>query len=175
MISTISFGLLLVALIALVIVPAFKEIRPINKQVLEERIRLEKLYLRGQLQRTVKITYDKVADDLPILDEMMLTEGQELQYITSLENMATQENVGLSINVGESKRVPEQKFSVLPFTFEVQGQWESILKWISKVENLHLYTNIIQGTIAVRDDPDNPEKERGATMTFTSDTFWQIP
>jgi|SaaInlStandDraft_6_1057023.scaffolds.fasta_scaffold88063_2 hypothetical protein len=173
LVSTISFGLLLLALIVLIIIPSLSEIRLINKQVLGERIRLEKLYTKGQLQKNVKVTYEKVKANLPFLDEVMLNESQELQYITAVEHLATQENLELEINVGENRRVPEQKFSTLGFSFIVRGEWESIMKWIEQVENLHLYTNIIELSIAVR-EKEGINEPRIATLTMAADTYWKI-
>jgi len=173
LVSTISFGLLLIALIVLIIIPSLTEIRIINKQVLEERVRLEKLYTKGQLQKNVKIDYEKVKDDLPFLDEVILKESQELQYITAIEHISTEENLEMEISIGESKRAAEQKFSTLEFSFIIKGEWPSIIRWIEKVEELHLYTNIKEVSIAVREN-ENENEPRQATLTMSADTFWRI-
>jgi len=173
LVSTISFGLLLIALVVLIIIPSLVEIKIINKQVLEERIRLEKLYTKGQLQKNVKIAYEKIKDNLPFLDEAILKESQELQYITAIEHIATEENLEMEINIGESKKIAEQRFSSLRFSFVINGEWPSVIKWIEKVEELNLYTNIKEVSIAVRETED-PNISRQATLTMSADTFWMI-
>ncbi len=46
-------------------------------------------------------------------------------------------------------------------------------KWIEKVEELNLYTNIKEVSIAVRETED-PNISRQATLTMSADTFWMI-
>jgi len=174
LISSIAFIMLLLALLVLLDVPAMREIRLIANQVDEERVRLEKLYIRGQLQKNVQNNLKKIQDRIGFLDELMLQENQELQYITTLEQLATEENVALAINIGTADRVPEQLFSTLAFSFELNGRWENMLKWIARVEGLHYYTNIEAITVAIREDEDGKALRPGK-MSIAAKTFWLIP
>ncbi len=172
LVSTIAFILLLCAVLSLIVLPSVREIKLINKQVHEERVRLEKLYLKGQLQRHVRENYNKIINEIDFLDSLMLKENQELQYITNVEKFASEENLTLSIQIGESKRMPETPFSTLAFVFNVSGKWENILKWIDKVEALPYYTNIKEISISIREDTQS--KIRSASATINADTYWLI-
>jgi len=173
-ISVIAFLLLLIALVVLIIIPAIKEIKIINAQVYEERLRLEKLYAKGQLKNKVQKNYNSIKDDIVILDNTIMKQGQELEYITAIENIANKAGVDINISIGETKRTPQQRFSELEFTLTLTGKWENILSWIDKVEAMSVYTNIKEATIAVRKNEDSKEA-RQATATIRVNTFWLTP
>ena len=174
MVSVVAFFLLLAALVVLIIIPAIKEIRIINQQVYEERLRLEKLYAKGQLKNKVQKNYNNIKDDIAFLDDIIMKEGQELEYITAIEDIANRAGVDIDISIGEIKRTPQQKFSELEFTLTLTGKWENILLWIDQVEAMPVYTNIKEMTIAARESADAKEA-RQATATIRVNTFWLMP
>ncbi|MDP1709818.1 MAG: hypothetical protein Q8L21_02940 [Candidatus Komeilibacteria bacterium] len=173
LLSTTAFGTLLLAVLVLVALPAFSEIRLINTQVYEERVRLEKLYLRGQLQKKVRANYAKIKDEIPFLDDIILKENQELQYITALEQAASEANIDLKINIGASKRLPNQLFSTLSLNFELNGSWTNILRWLARLEAIPYYTDIKEIAVAVHEQKENGPAM--ATCTIAADTFWLLP
>lgn len=173
LVSTVAFGLLLAAVITLIVFPALREIRLISQQVYEERIRLEKLYVRGQLQKIVREKYATIEHSIGFLNTILLKENQELEYITALERVAESTGVELGIAIGDPKRIPEQTYSTLPFTFSVSGNWTSILRWVEEVESLPYYTNIREISISVREEAGG--QGRSAAVSIGADTYWLIP
>jgi len=171
LVSTITFLILLLAIVVLIVVPSLQEIRVINEQVLEERLRLEKLYVRGQLQKKVRDNYNNIKEDVGFLDEVFLKENQELQYITTLEHFASEQNIDLNITIGEPRRKPQQRFSVLPFTFQITGSWPKIAQWVSDIEQLPYYTNIKEITVSARSEQ---QSARMATVSISVETYWSI-
>ena len=170
MVSTIAFTLMLVAIVVLLIIPSFKKIRSINEQVLEERKRLELLYTRGQVQKT----YGNVKEDAEFLNNILLKENQELQYITAIEELASLAGIEITMNIGDAKRIPEQRISELEFSFLISGTWEQILGWIEMVETLPHYTNINEMNVAIHSKENNPY-DRTATVSIGATTYWLIP
>lgn len=173
LISTIAFFLLFAALLAVVVYPAFQEIRIINEQVHQERVRLEQLYVAGQLRKTVQSNFNKIKGDIGFLSNMMLSENQELDYIAAVEQLADRANLDLSIRIGENKIEAKQRFSSLRFTFDVYGDWEDILVWIDSIESLPYYTNMQEMTVAVHGAGEE-KNTRTANMTISADTYWLI-
>ncbi|MBI1961611.1 MAG: type 4a pilus biogenesis protein PilO [Parcubacteria group bacterium] len=174
MISTIAFALLLIALVVLIIIPAFSEIKVINQQVFEERTRLEALYTRGQVLKTVQENYRAVKNDLAFLNGVMLPEREELGYITALETLADDAGIELGIEAGSQKRTPETRFSELPFLLTASGDWERILRFLSALESLPYYTNINEMTVAAHTD-ELDKKTRSVRVTMAATTYWRIP
>lgn len=172
-ISAAIFIVLLAAVSVLIVWPSLQEIRLINRQVYEERVRLEKLYVRGQLQKKVRANYAKIEGETRFLDDILLKENQELQYITALESAANANNVELKINIGESKRLPNQLFSALGISFELTGSYPDILAWIAALETMPYYTNINETAIAVH--PPKDGGQAAATANINAETYWLLP
>lgn len=171
--STIIFLVLLSAVITLVAWPALDEIGIIRSQVYDERVRLEKLYVRGQLQKKVRENYARIKDDVKFLDEIFLREHQELTYITALEQAGAAANIELKINIGETKRTPQQLLSTLGFSFEIKGAWPNIMRWLDAVEQIPYYTDIKEMAVAVHDEQPNGQP-RTATVNISADTYWLV-
>lgn len=171
-VSTIIFGLLVLIIVVLVAYPALREIRLINRQVYEERVRLEKLYLKGQLQKKVRENYARIEGDIGFLDEIMLKENNELPYITAVEQAASAAEVELKINVGERKRTPNEPLSILAFNLEAKGGWENVTRFLGNLEKIPFYSNIQESTFSVRQEKDNPARVVSASLAI--DTFWII-
>lgn len=173
MISTIAFGLLFISLVVLIIIPSYREIRVINEQVLEERLRLEKLYTQGQLQKVAQQNYEQIKNKVGFLDALMLPEREELAYITAVESVAQAAGVRLALAIGDAKRVPDQRFSELSFTLTAEGDWEALVRFVERLEALPYYTNISEMATSVRAGESGGP--RHATMTIGATTYWRIP
>ena len=169
-ISTIAFLLLMAALIVLIIYPAMREILTINHQVMDERERLERLYVRGQLLKNVRSDLLKIQNNVGFLDEIMLKENQELQYIAALEQLADELALELEITVGDTTVRPQQPYSELAFTFQLTGYWPDMLAWMQRVEALPYYTNVNGITITARRDEQS--ENQLATVALSVETYW---
>lgn len=174
LIASAVFTLLLAGLVFLVILPSVGEIRRIRKQIYEERVRLEKLYVRGQLQKKVRENYNRIKESSAWLDNILLKENQELQYITALESAADKAGVGLKITVGEQARLSDFPLSALGFTFNLEGAWPRIVAFLSALENMPYYTNVSEMT-AVRRQTEGDEQAAVVAATITVQTFWLAP
>jgi len=173
-ISSIAFGLILVALIVLLVIPAVKEISVINAQVYEERARLEMLYTKGQVKKEVHKKYSSIEANAGFLDNIFEQESHELEYISKIEQIAEANNISIAMATGARKRTPQQRFSELEFTFTLTGDWENILSWIEKVENMPVYTNMREITVSTHADKNN-ENIRQATAVISAATYWNLP
>lgn len=170
LLTTLIFIILMLIIIFFVIRPSWREIVSIDAKVIEQRIQLETLYTRGQLQKKVTEKYNEIKNEAAFLDEILLKENQELQYITSLESIADSLGLNLQITIGENQKLPVDGLSALPFSFVVSGNWRNIVSWLDKVESLPYYTNIAEITITSR--PEDPER---TSLGITATTFWQKP
>lgn len=177
LIASAVFGLLLAALVFTVIIPSIAEIRQIRQQVYEERVRLEKLFVRGQLQKKVRENYNRIKETAGWLDNILLKENQELQYITALESAADKIGLELKIVVDEQSRLSGQPLSVLGFTFNLSGSWPKIVSFLAALENMPYYTNVLE-VVAARRQISGQSGEQSAApaaATVTAQTFWLAP
>lgn len=174
LVVTIIFTLLLFGVTFLIILPSAREIRLIRKQVLEERMRLEKLYMRGQLQKRVRENYYSIKESADWLDNILLKENQELQYITALESIADKNGIKLKINVGESVKMEGFPFSTLNISLDLVGSWPQIMLFLNDLENLPYYTNIKEIVFARQQGFGNEQTSRDISATVSAQTFWLI-
>ena len=154
----------------LVINPAIKEILSIDQDIYEQRIRLETLYERGQLQKKVLAKFNRINEQSGFLDKILLKENQELQYITSLESIADSLNVDLKINIGQQGKNLTDNISTLPFSFSLVGRWEDILAWLDKLEALPYYTDINEFSLNAQ-----ANDIAKTSIKVSSVTYWEKP
>lgn len=173
LVSASSFLLLLIAVIILIVIPSISEIRLIKNQVNEERERLEKLYTKGQIRRYVQKNFENIKNDAEFLDNVILKENQELEYITSIESLAEKNNISITMTTGEPQKKSEQSFSELEFIFSVSGSWKNIIKWIEDVELLPYYTNMSEISITTNNQQEQNNR-RVANATIKATTYWLI-
>lgn len=175
LVVTIIFALLLLGVIFLIILPSAREISSIRKQVLEERVRLEKLYVRGQLQKKVRENYNSIIESADWLDNILLKENQELQYITALESIAEKNGIKLKINVGESVKIDALPFSALNLSLDLTGRWPKIVLFLNDLENLPYYTNIKEIVFARQQGFSSEPVNGTVSATVSAQTLWLIP
>lgn len=175
LIASAVFALLLTGLVFFIILPSVAEIRQIRQLVYEERVRLEKLFVRGQLQKKVRGNYNRVRERAGWLDNILLKENQELQYITALESAAERTGVKLKITVGEQARLPGQALSILNFTFNAESAWPNIVAFLSALENMPYYTNVLEVVAARQQTVGQEQSASPVTAAITAQTFWLVP
>lgn len=173
LVSAVIFCVLLLLILILLVIPTVREIRRINNEVFSERRRLENLYSRGQLQKRVLGRYNEAKEKSEFLDEIFLTENQELQYIKAVEAQADRTGVRLKIAVGAADSTALANISKLLFTFEARGDWPALLTWLQKVEELPYYTNFSDATVVSQVEKDST---RAVTiLKLNAETYWLKP
>lgn len=125
-----------------IILPTIADINEIRKAVLIERTDLEKKYQRGQLLNKALEDFDTRKDEKEKLLSVFITEGQELEFITSLEQIAENNNIvqGLSLANGKQDNNQFYKTSILSVT--AQGSFSDILEYLEDIKQLDYYYNI---------------------------------
>lgn len=134
-------GITLALIILLIIVPSVKEMRDISQQIKQQLIQLEKKYEQSQhLQKTTR-DIKKIQSFTPELNKIFITEGTELEFVTSLENIAQQCEVYqiIDLKIADNQ---QQSLSAIPITLEVRGNFTNVIKYINELEQLDYYINI---------------------------------
>ena len=126
-----------------IILPTIQDIQKINDALQRERIDLEKKYLRGQLLNKTIDDFDRVKDKKGLLSTAFIVEGEELAFITQLEQIAEQNQVTQSLKLAtEERRQPSNRtYSVLPLTIELTAPFTQTVNYLHDVETLPFYVN----------------------------------
>lgn len=170
LLTSVIFAGLFLVIFFLLVIPTIRQINKINKDVFEERKRLENLYASGQLQKKVIGRYNQAKEKAGFLEEIFLREGQELEYITKIENAAAAADVSVKINLGESEAEGNPDLSKLRFSFEGKGGWENLLQWLQKIEATPQYTNISEITAVA--SAERNSTSTAASLKINAETYW---
>lgn len=141
-------SLLVIAVIVIfIIMPAVKDIRQINQDIYNQRVNLEKLYLRGQSLKESREDYETIKGEIKILDDVFYYQGEELKFITSLEKIANEKYIRQIINIQEdkSKKDEEQEevnYETMRIELNLTGTFPNILEYLNEVQMMDSYFNI---------------------------------
>lgn len=130
---------LTVAVVMLVIIPTIHDIKKISQAVYEERVDLERKYRRGQLLRETIKEFEKFQPQQGKLMDTFIVRGQELAFITTLEQIARQNNVTQDIQISFPEADNEKTFSEAPLTLSAQGSFSQIVEYMNNLERLNIY------------------------------------
>lgn len=157
LISIIVVTIVIGLIIYFIIFPTINDIKKINDTIYAERVDLEKKYLRGQLLKKTVQDFEKIKPEKYKLTSVFIIEGEELQFITALENIVATHNLTQDIQL---QQAPDKKddFYSLSLKIKTQGEFIDTLKYLKDLEQLNYYFNIfsiqINATGKERDQKD---------------------
>lgn len=125
-----------------IVFPMAKRIKQINEDIYNQRLALEKLYLRGQSIKQSRKDYDQIKDKVNVLDNTFNRLGQELGFITSLEKIAKEQNIKQIINIDSNHQTEGGAYEKIQVDIKLTGTFPEILYYLDKIETLDYYFNI---------------------------------
>jgi len=172
----VTIGILTVIglIIALIILPTARDILKISDAIHLERVDLEKKYQRGQLLRETIDNFDKIKNREADLKNVFLTKGQELGFITKLEQIAAQHNLEQEIRL----QIPDnmtKEFTEIPLVLNIRGSYSNIVRYLKSLEQESFYYPINTWKLnAVRGGDASPESPI-ITAVFTGNIVLYQP
>jgi Tfp pilus assembly protein PilO len=131
---------IIAAVFFLVIRPTIAYINETNEQIYAERERLEKQYQRIMYLKNNYRKLQEIEEQLDVLDDLFLIQNQELEFITTLEDIANKTGVDQDIKLQEVN-LNDPKQNLLPFTITASGTMYDIISYLLKIEQLSYYIN----------------------------------
>lgn len=139
--SLLALGLIALALIFFIIVPAIKSTIAVNQN-------LQKIVdeLEGKKQanesKSVYTTYKKYEPRLQTINKAILYRTRELEFITTLESVADKNGVEQKIQLGELRQQEISRFYSMPVQISLQGGFANTMRYLQGLERLPFYINI---------------------------------
>ncbi|MFH1226251.1 MAG: type 4a pilus biogenesis protein PilO [bacterium] len=137
-ITLVGLGLIL----AISIYPALKEMKSITKETNLIRKDLEIKYQKGQRIKQTTQDLKKIEPSINQLSRAYLKEGDELKLITTLEQLAQQNNLEQKINLEFKNQETKGQAILAPIQIILNGDFASILKYLSALEQLDYSINL---------------------------------
>ena len=139
----VSINILLIVVISLaIILPITQDIKKIGEAIYRERVDLEKKYLRGQLLKKTISDFEKIKPQKDKLNTIFVIEGEELQFISHLEEIASLNNVRQTIELDTKNYENQERIKIFPLKITAQGNFAPIMKYLTDLEKLNYYFNI---------------------------------
>lgn len=140
-IITVVFTLVFTGAVgALVAWPSITTIKSLAEQIDEQRIELEELYQRGQILKQTLREYEEIKPTIPALNKVYMTKGNELEFITTLEDSALASGVSHDIKLTASD--PKKPTNQLQYQLQSSGDLAGFIRYLAALESLDFYVNI---------------------------------
>jgi len=126
--------------IVFIIWPTLLDIGKLRDDIILEQEKLEKSYLKGQSLRKAQESVQSIQSELDRLEELVMYPGDELMFITSLEQTANNNQVTQVISMDDL--IPGiVNLTALPVQVDVSGKFTDLLKYLQAVEVYPFYIN----------------------------------
>lgn len=142
---------LCLAIVFFVLWPNGKSIIKIFGDINNERINLEKLYLRGQRLKQIKQDFEAVKPLTNDLEKIFLAPGDELKIITTLEDIAAKSGVEQELHIANSQTSKTQSDEFAPdplmLNLNLKSSFPQLLTYLINLEASDYYISINTMTI----------------------------
>ncbi len=137
-------GLITLGIVIFIILPTIRDIKRLNNSIYKQRVALEKLYLRGQSIRKSHRDYNKIKDQIKILDNIFNRRGEELKFITSLEKIAQAQNIEQIIDIKDDNKKNKQaaNYQTMRVELKLIGTFPKIITYLDQIQTMDYYFNI---------------------------------
>ena len=176
-----GFLLVIFCLLYFIIIPTITDIKNMSGEIEEQRIDLEKKYIKGQSLKKLSDNLKSIEPKLDLLNQLFINKNRELEFITTLENQAGLNRLNQKINLNPPQAADNQDFQKADLQLLLTGKFSRLLKYLQDLESLGYYTNIkslelspAQGQEAVSDEEAAPpDGSININMFINADTYWK--
>jgi len=133
----------LVIVVVFIIHPNLTKITTISQAIITERIDLENKLSFGINLNKVQRDLEDTAGLEKELEQIYIKKGQELDFITRLENLAEIDGVNVNIDYADfSGKTISQNIRAIPLTINFSGDYKNIVNFFQSLETLKNYYNL---------------------------------
>lgn len=183
--ALIVFALIIFALIYFIVMPAVADIQTISEKIEEQRIDLEKKYIKGQSLKQLTENLKKIEAKLSSLDQIFINRNRELEFITTIENEANKSQISQKINLSSPKETESQKFQKNSLQLSTSGGFNQQMNYLLNLESSSYYINVkslefttggsgaAQTEIISQDNSTGGSQTSSVNALINADTYWE--
>ena len=178
--------IILVALIYFGIIKSMDEIEAMEGRIDQEKVNLEKSYIRGQKLRELAENLKTVEPELAKLESIFIKKEAALDFITALEGVADKNGIAQKINLANANKSnvkSKEKNETIPIQLSSSGSFYKEMLYLSSLESLNYYINVknieisngsFHGTpTAGVTGVEGANSESVVGIQILADTYWQ--
>ena len=163
--AVLSLVILLLVL-SNIILPSINSIKQLDYDIFKEREKIEELYLKGQSLKRSTEEYYKIKKDISELENIFISQDQELRLITDIETLAKNNNVIQEINIKENNKDNDKEKMFIELS--VTGLYRNLINYLQAIEELDIYINFNNIRFSLH---DNLSHGRNSQPQETLDTL----
>lgn len=129
----------IIVTIVFIILPTIRDIVTINDHIYDQRVDLEKKYREGQLRHTALKNFEEIKNQQDKLIEPFISHGDELLFVTYLENLAEQYSVQQTILFDTIPDTPQATALPIELQLTIQGEFINTLNYLQALESSPYY------------------------------------
>ncbi len=124
-----------------VLLPTIRHINATSTQIEAQKEYLDRQLQKGITLKEVQSSYDAIQPLYEQLRTISLHEGEELDFITELEQLADTHHIDLTLNltIPNDTAPTSDKIHKVLITAQVEGDYENILTYLQEMERLNYY------------------------------------
>ncbi|PIR94719.1 hypothetical protein COT95_02655 [Candidatus Falkowbacteria bacterium CG10_big_fil_rev_8_21_14_0_10_37_6] len=172
--------IIIAAIIVFFIYPYARDIYLLNNNINLIKQELENNDSDERSLNEVINNYRKYEPQINELNKTVHAKSRELEFITTMENLATTYNLEQKINIGSE--IASSSFKIIPLQLVLKGSYTNNLQYLQNMEVLPVYVNV--KNITISSDNQLPPKKTGEDsqpiyskktieMTIVAETYWQ--
>jgi len=174
------FGFTILLIFYAIALPTINEIEQLNKDILNQKIELEKKINREKNKTQLIENIKKIEPEISLLDDIFLNSNKELEFITILEGIANKHKVEQTINLSLTTTKQTSLHKVIILNVSVEGRYFDVLEYLKSIESLKHYINIYSLNINLQGPniKNNTKSiknvgQQEAKLNFEAETFWK--
>ena len=171
----IGFLTLFSLILFFIVIPTIHDILDMGQIIEEQRIDLEKKYIKGQNLRQLTANLNKINLQLSKLEQIFISENRELEFITTLEGVANKNSTNQKINLGVQEDMPGYDYKKMTLQLFLQGNFVNIMNYLIGLESLEYYVNVKNIELTMGSSKQTSDTPQGAVinMFLLTETFWK--
>jgi Tfp pilus assembly protein PilO len=162
-----------------VILPSAVKIINIKADIESKRAEIEEKYKDRKRLGSIAEHLEKIRAEIELLDQPFVNNSQNLEFITSLENVANDNNVEQSIDLMTEEADEREDYDRIPIRISTKGKFKDQMNYLLAIESLNEYLNIDYlkiSSISKNMDRDSDKTEMiedgKVQLLIRADTFW---
>lgn len=174
LIINLTLFLIVGAIVIFAIIPSIKNIKEMRKEIEGQKIDLEEKYQRGQSLKKLSENLKKIEPQLEKLNLVFISKNRELEFITTLEDIASREKIEQKINLASGQSGGDGAYQKMPLQLFTQGTFKNQMNYLLALETLNYYINIKNLELSAAPLPPGAAKQDvNISMMITADTYWK--
>jgi len=160
-ITIVVVAIIIGAIIYTIIIPVMSDIKKISATITDQKVDLERKYRRGQLLRKTVENFERVKPRKERLTSIFMRQGEELDFITTLEQIAEKNRLDQKIRL----QIDNPADRVIPLGLVVQGSYNQIMNYLADLEKLDFYYNVSALSLTASGPIDSLGRSIATTLT----------